>query len=129
MPEAYEEHYSSLRGDSGDMVSRELVHDGSDRDGGVLPYGTGEATAPVLIPGTGTSMGTPFIKRRPRPLTMRLTIILVLACLLTTGLISATPLSATPGGNSMLQVLSGAVDVNQQVSYHWYIAQSGDDLD
>jgi len=29
----------------------------------------------------------------------------------------------------MLQVLSGAVDVNQQVSYHWYIAQSGDDLD
>jgi hypothetical protein len=97
MPGAYEESYGTLSDESGDMDARQLVRGGTGGDGGIDPYVSGQEPGPVLIPGTGTSMGTPFIKRRPRPLTMRLTIILVLACLLATGLISATPSARLKG--------------------------------
>jgi murein DD-endopeptidase MepM/ murein hydrolase activator NlpD len=99
--------------------------------GDIATLGNGKTDlAPVLIPGTGVSMGRPFIKRRERPLTMRLAVITIMACLLVTGLFTVTPLAAsTQGGNSMFQVLSGTVMFQSQVSYHWYTAQAGDTLE
>ena len=75
-------------------------------------------------------MGRPFIKRRERPLTMRLAVVTIMVCLLVTGLFTVTPLAAsTPGGSSMFQVLSGTVVFQNQPSYHWYTAVSGDTLE
>src|SRR5690348_13316328 len=50
-----------------------------------LPAVAGEQTrAPVVIHGTGVSMGNPFIKRRERPLTLRIAILTLMACILVT---------------------------------------------
>ena len=85
---------------------------------------------PVIIPGSGVSMGTPFIKRRERPLTLRLTVLALTACILVSGLFAVTPLgSSADAGISSFQALSGAVVWKKTVSYHWYIAQSGDTLE
>jgi murein DD-endopeptidase MepM/ murein hydrolase activator NlpD len=114
-----------LEGGSPGMLVRADV----ERQNDPVLSGTAAAEAPLLIPGTGTSMGNPFIKRRPRPLSMRLAIVTILACLLITGLISAAPLSSSQAGGAIFEILSGAADLNQQASYHWYAAQSGDDLE
>jgi murein DD-endopeptidase MepM/ murein hydrolase activator NlpD len=106
-----------------------LVRADVARENDLVLSGTSATESPFLIPGTGTSMGNPFLKRRPRPLSMRLAMITIVACLLITGLISATPLNATQGTGSAFQVLSGIADLNQQISYHWYVAQAGDDLE
>src|SRR5215468_41781 len=47
---------------------------------GVPALSNGKDIKPVLIPGSGVSMGNPFIKRRERPLTMRLAIVTLMAC-------------------------------------------------
>ena len=106
-------------------------------NGALLPYdepgvpalANGQGTGPVLIPGSGVSMGNPFIKRRERPLTMRLAIVTLMACILITGLLAVTPLTnATTGGGNAFQVLSGAVVYQNQPSYFWYTATTGDSV-
>ena len=65
--------------------------------GDIATLGNGSREVePVLIPGTGLSMGSPFIKRRERPLTMRLAMITIMVCLLVTGLFAVTPLRQLP---------------------------------
>ena len=106
-----------------------MVRSGAAGDIAALGNGSRELE-PVLIPGTGVSMGRPFIKRRERPLTMRLAVVTIMVCLLVTGLFTVTPLAAsTPGGSSMFQVLSGTVMFQSQPSYHWYTALSGDTIE
>ncbi|HLJ82119.1 MAG TPA: LysM domain-containing protein, partial [Ktedonobacterales bacterium] len=86
--------------------------------------------APVLIPGSGVSYGMPFIKRRERPLTMRLAVIALMACILVTGLFTVTPLGTkADGGLSSFQAVSGAVVWHKQPSYQWYVAQAGDSVE
>jgi murein DD-endopeptidase MepM/ murein hydrolase activator NlpD len=97
---------------------------------GLVPSGGAQVQASVLIPGSGKSLGTPFIKRRERPLTMRLAMVTIVVCLVASGLLSVVPLSTNGGGSvSAFQVLAGAVVSSGGVSYHWYTAQSGDDLE
>jgi LysM repeat protein len=94
----------------------------------LAPYD--EPVRPVVIAGSGVPMGNPFIKRRERPLTMRLTIIAVVACIVATGLFAVMPLGADAGSNvSTFQALSAALVVHGTTSYHWYVAQPGDDLE
>src|SRR6185437_16382601 len=57
-----------------------------------LPAVIVDETGPVVIPGTGVSMGNPFIKRRERPLTIRLGMLALMCCILVTGLFAVTPL-------------------------------------
>ncbi|HEX6817593.1 MAG TPA: hypothetical protein VF120_04400, partial [Ktedonobacterales bacterium] len=97
-----------------------------------LPAIAGEETrAPVVIHGTGVSMGNPFIKRRERPLTLRIAIVTLMACILVTGLFAVTPLgiSAEGGDVNSFQALSGAVLINHDISYHWYTAKSNDTIE
>ena len=95
----------------------------------VSPFDAAPETVPLVIVGSGVSMGNPFIKRRRRPLSMRLTIVAVLICLLVTGFVSAVPLGETSSGPiTGLQLLSGSLVVNKTESYHWYITRAGDDL-
>jgi LysM repeat protein len=89
-----------------------------------------DPVAPVIIRGTGVSMGTPFIRRRERPLTMRLAVITLTICILVTGLFAITPLGSSADSNlSSFQALSGAVVLSKTVSFHWYVAQAGDTLE
>lgn len=100
-----------------------------DADQGLATYDTQSSHAPVVIPGTGVSMGSPFIKRRERPLTMRLAVLMVVATLLITGMMSVTPIgaSAQPGVSSF-EALAGAVVLTKSQQFVWYTAQWGDSL-
>jgi murein DD-endopeptidase MepM/ murein hydrolase activator NlpD len=84
-------------------------------------------TAPVLIPGAGVSMGELFLKRRERPLTMRIAVITLLAVVIVTGLVSVTPLGAAAQPSvSSFEALSGAVVLGSQPGYFWYTARWND---
>lgn len=84
-------------------------------------------TAPVLIPGGGVSMGELFLKRRERPLTMRIAVITLLAVVIVTGLVSVTPLGAAAQPSvSSFEALSGAVVLGSQPGYFWYTARWND---
>ncbi len=95
--------------------------------------GGSEARDPVVfIPGSGVSMGEPFVKRRARPLGMRLTIYLAAACTVISGLFGVTALS---GGDpattlrTLYQSVNGSTSSSQTVSYIWYVAQPGDTVE
>lgn len=84
-------------------------------------------TAPVLIPGSSVSMGELFLKRRERPLTMRIAIITLLAVVIVTGLVSVTPLGAAAQPSvSSFEALSGAVVLGSQPGFFWYTARWND---
>ena len=86
-----------------------------------------QKTGPVLIPGTGISMGELFIKRRERPLTMRIAVLTLLAVMIVTGLVSVTPLGASAQPSvSSFEALSGAVVLGSQPGYFWYTARWND---
>jgi murein DD-endopeptidase MepM/ murein hydrolase activator NlpD len=83
--------------------------------------------SPVLIPGTGVSMGELYIKRRERPLTMRIAVLTLLAVMIVTGLVSVTPLGAAAQPSvSSFEALSGAVVLGSQPGYFWYTARWND---
>ncbi len=92
-----------------------------------LPALLDDETGPYVIPGAGEAMGNPFIRRRPRPLTMRIAIVSLITCLLVTGLVAMTPLgSSGASGLSSFQALSGEMVVNDSTGYFLYQAQHGD---
>lgn len=95
-----------------------------------LPATTGDQTSPMIIRGSGVSMGNLFIKRRERPLTLRLAILTLTAFLVVSGLFAVTPLGSSANANlSSFQALSGSVLFNHGVSYHWYVAKAGDTVE
>ncbi len=90
----------------------------------------GAEAGPVIIAGTGVSMGNPFIKRRERPLTLRLAVLTLMVCILVTGLFAVTPLgSNADSGMSSFQALAGAVVWQKDPSFHWYWAKWGDTVE
>ncbi|HEY7975988.1 MAG TPA: hypothetical protein VID72_11630, partial [Ktedonobacterales bacterium] len=83
--------------------------------------------SPVLIPGTGVSMGELYLKRRERPLTMRIAVLTLLAVMIVTGLVSVTPLGAAASPTvSSFEALSGAVVLGSQPGFFWYTARWND---
>lgn len=124
---AYMEAHDDEAYDDETGASRALAPISSDQ--GLAPYDEQSRQVPVVIPGTGVSMGTPFIKRRERPLTMRLAILTVVATLLVTGLMSVTPIgAAAQPGVSSFEALAGAVVLTKTEQYVWYTAAWGDSL-
>ncbi len=90
-------------------------------------YDDAARPAPVLIPGTGVSMGNLYIKRRARPLTMRIAVLTLLAVMIVTGLVSVTPLGASAQPSvSSFEALSGAVILGSQPGFFWYTARWND---
>ena len=57
-----------------------------------LPAISDTREAPVIVRGSGMAMGTPFIKRRERPLTLRIAVLTLMICILVTGIFAFTPL-------------------------------------
>ena len=131
---AYTDDYSAAYPATGEYSGEYLAESGEDRalapslGGANLPALAPEPeTGPVLIPGTGVSMGAPFIQRRERPLTMRIAILTLMTCITVTGLFAVTPLSANADNSlSSFEALSGVVLLSHQVRYFWYVAQTGD---
>lgn len=96
------------------------------------PDGALDPARPVLIAGSGISMGMPFLMRRPRPLFMRLAIVALTVYILVGGLLAVTPLSSGETGESgsAFSVLAGAVVLfSGGPAYHWYVAQPGDEIE
>ncbi len=91
-----------------------------------FPDDTG-ATPTVIIPGTGIPRAHPFIKRRPRSLTLRIAAVCLIVAIALTGVFTVTPLAASAGqALTSFQSLSGAANANGGVSFIWYTAQPGD---
>jgi murein DD-endopeptidase MepM/ murein hydrolase activator NlpD len=92
----------------------------------------GEDTGPVIIPGSGLSMGGGFLPQRERPLTMRLAVIALTACVVMTGLFAVVPLSglgAQAQGATPFEALTGAVVWHAQIGYTLYVAKQGDTIE
>jgi murein DD-endopeptidase MepM/ murein hydrolase activator NlpD len=105
-------------------------------DRGNLPvaYDDDEAGAGLfIIPGSGQTAGVGLLPRRERPLTMRLAVAGLTACVIFAGLFAVAPLNGggvdAAHGPSPLQSLSGAVVWHAQVDYLLYVAVKGDTLD
>jgi murein DD-endopeptidase MepM/ murein hydrolase activator NlpD len=78
-------------------------------------------TQMLIVPGSGVSMGNPFIKRRQRSLTLRLAILGLMACVLLTGVFAVTPLGSNAAGSlTSFQALSGSVIWGKGPEYFWY---------
>ncbi len=125
--DAYDEYDDYEDADSGaysaEYPSRALATRGEDRAPAVYE----EPQAAVLIPGNGVSMGQIFVKRRERPLTMRIAVLTLLAVMILTGLVSVTPLGASAQPSvSSFEALSGAVVLGSQPGYFWYTARWND---
>ncbi len=108
--------------------------------GALAPLGAGaglpapvaeDATGPIVIAGSGVSMGNPFVKRRKRPLSIRIAAFTLLGAIMLTGLLTATPLAnAADNPNATpFQALAGAIVLHQSVGFFWYTAQQGDSLE
>lgn len=98
-----------------------------DDDQALAIHDDAPKTGPVLIPGTGISMGELFLKRRERPLTMRIAVLTLLAVMIVTGLVSVTPLGASAQPSvSSFEALSGAVVLGSQPGFFWYTARWND---
>src|SRR5258708_17821335 len=100
-------------------------------EGASLPAVADDSTkAPVIIRGSGVSMGTPFIKRRERPLTLRIAVLTLMVCILVTGLFAVTPLGTSAnGGGSSFQALAAAVVWHSEPTFHWYNATFRDTVE
>jgi len=120
--------YGAGYDDTGYAENRALIARGAD-DYLPSPH-VAQSKEPVIIPGTGVSMGNPFIKRRERPLTMRLAIVTITACIIGTGLFAVTPLGTSAESNlNAFQALSGAVVVTKDVSFHWHTVTAGETIE
>ncbi|MGZ6375760.1 MAG: hypothetical protein ACXWPI_13710, partial [Ktedonobacterales bacterium] len=89
-----------------------------------------ETDETVVIQGDGVSMGNPFIRRRERPLTMRLAMLTLAACIVVSGLFAVTPLGTSAEGDvTSFQARAGAVVRHREISYPLYRAQWGDTIE
>ncbi len=89
-----------------------------------------EDTAPtptVIIPGVGAPSASPFVKRRPRSLTLRIAATTLIVVIAMTGLFTVTPLAGSAGQTlTSFQALSGAVAWRGGEGFTWYTAKLGD---
>ena len=78
-------------------------------------------TGPVIIAGDGVPMGNPFIKRRERPLTMRITAISLMAAIIVTGIFAITPMGASGASQvTAFQALAGSLVLQKGPTYFLY---------
>lgn len=95
-----------------------------------LPVQWQPEVSPVIVPGDGVSMGAPFIQRRERPLTMRLTVLALMTAILATGIFAVTPMGSSDSTRvSAFQAIAGSVVWQKSPSYFLYTARPGDDVE
>ena len=103
----------------------------------LLPAVPGEvgsdARSPVVfIRGSGVSMGEPFVKRRARPLGMRLAIYLAIVCTVVSALFGVETVRGSDPVSTiqaLYHTVNGSGSLSTTVSYTWYVAQAGDTVE
>ena len=83
--------------------------------------------APVIVHGNGIPLRNPFIKRRERPLTLRIAVLTLMVSIVVTGIFAVSPLgisSASEG--SAFQTLASSMIWNRQPKYFFYTTVQGD---
>lgn len=91
-----------------------------------VPDESDRAFDTLIVPGSGVSMGLPFIKRRERSLTFRITVLSLMACILVTGVFAIAPLDVAGNSDSAFQALAGSMIWSHEPGYFFYTAASGD---
>jgi murein DD-endopeptidase MepM/ murein hydrolase activator NlpD len=87
-------------------------------------------TRPLIVPGHGVPMGIPFIRRRARPLTMRLTALALMAAILVTGIFAVAPIGGHASSQiTAFQALAGAMVFQKSAGYFLYTTKPGDDIE
>lgn len=93
-----------------------------------LPAISDTSKTPVIVKGSGVVMGKPFVKRRERPLTLRIAVMTLMACILVTGIFAVSPLGqqgqATAG--NAFQALSSSMVGSRQSGYFLYTTVQND---
>ena len=120
--DAYDSRLSQALVPLGDSAQLPAAFD-DDRD---------SLTGPLVIPGTGQSMGTGYLPRRERPLLMRLAVIGLTACVIVTGLFAVLPTGGNASGvagATPFQALANAVVLHATPDFFWYTVQKGDTID
>ncbi|HET9980280.1 MAG TPA: hypothetical protein VFQ32_07545, partial [Ktedonobacterales bacterium] len=88
-----------------------------------LPAISDTREAPVIVRGSGVAMGKPFIKRRERPLTLRIAVLTLMVCILVTGIFAFSPLgNGQVNAGSTFQALAGSMVLNRDPRYFLYTA-------
>ena len=84
----------------------------------------------LIVPGDGVSMGAPFIRRRERPLTLRLAMVGLILVTMATGIFAVTPMGISEAGQiSAFQAVAGSVVFQKTPAYFYYTVKSGDDAE
>jgi LysM repeat protein len=128
--DAYDSDYDSR--ESAAMSGRALVPLGDSASLPVAADDEEERGSPLVIPGTGQSMGTAFLPRRERPLLMRLAVIGLTVCVVVSGLFAVVPLGGTSqdvAGATPFQALANAVVLHTTPDFFWYTVLAGDTVD
>ena len=87
-----EQHGSSAHDDMGDTpVHAAAAREYFDR---ALADFDESSLETIIVPGSGVSMGEPLLRRLERPLTLRIAVLALIACILVTGIFAVTPLGA-----------------------------------
>ena len=100
-------------------------------DGGLaITSPTGTQDNLLIVPGDGVSMGAPFIRRRERPLTMRLALVGLILTILATGVFAVTPMGASDSAQiSAFQAIAGAIVYQKTPAFFYYTVKPGDDAE
>jgi murein DD-endopeptidase MepM/ murein hydrolase activator NlpD len=107
-----------------DSVRAVVAQDFSTRR---LPAISDTQQAPVIVPGNGVYRGHPFIKRRERPLTLRIAVLTLMTCMLVTGIFAIAPLGAgEASGGTAFQALASSMVWNKQPKYFLYTTVQND---
>ena len=113
--------------DPGATVQAIVAQDFSTRR---LPAISDTRKAPVIVRGSGVAMGAPIIKRRERPLTLRVAVLTLMACILVTGIFAFSPLgNDQANAGSTFQALASSMVWNRDPRYFLYTAQTNDTAD
>jgi murein DD-endopeptidase MepM/ murein hydrolase activator NlpD len=92
-----------------------------------LPAISDTREAPVIVRGSGVVMGNPIIKRRERPLTLRIAVLTLMVCILVTGIFTISPLGGgEASAGSTFQALASSMVVSRQPRYFLYTAVTND---
>lgn len=92
-----------------------------------LPALSDTQQAPVIVRGSGVAMGMPFLKRRERPLTLRVAVLTLITCILVTGIFTISPLGGNQVGvGTAFQALASSMVLNHRPGYFLYTTVQND---
>ncbi|HEY7983839.1 MAG TPA: peptidoglycan DD-metalloendopeptidase family protein [Ktedonobacterales bacterium] len=98
-----------------------------------LSAASGRRAAPLVIPGSGRAYRLNYVRRRKRPLVMRMAVLVASACIVLAGLFAVLPITSGAADaarhTGAFQAIANAVLWRGSPDYRWYTVRNGDTLD